>query len=162
MELIDKCRKIKVIITDVDGVLTDGGLYFDSNGNEMKKFNSKDGLVCQELLKEGYVLGLITGRESKIVGKRAENLGFTLIYQGCSDKYVVFEEILKEKGLKPEEIAYMGDDVNDVKIMKSVGLSACPNDAFDYVKKEVDYVCEKNGGRGAFREFADLILKNKK
>ncbi len=160
MNLSGKCKKIKAIISDVDGVLTDGSLVFDENGKELKKFNSKDGLICKALIEKGFVLGIITGRKSNIVEKRAKDLGFQLLFQNASNKYSALEKILIKTGISLENIAYIGDDTNDLEVIRAVGLSASPSDAFNYIKSEVDYVCEKKGGEGAFRELADLILKH--
>jgi 3-deoxy-D-manno-octulosonate 8-phosphate phosphatase (KDO 8-P phosphatase) len=160
MSLPEKCKKIKVIVSDVDGVLTDGSLIFDEKGKELKKFNSKDGLICKTLIERGFFLGIITGRKSNVVEKRAKDLGFQLLFQNVSNKYSALEEILNKTGLSLENIAYIGDDTNDLEVIRAVGLSASPSDAFNYIKSEADYVCERKGGEGAFRELADLILKH--
>ncbi len=157
--LKQKCQKIKLLVTDVDGVLTDGGIIYNDTKVETKQFNVKDGYICKYLLNSGIKLGIITGRSSKVVQHRAEELRFSFIYQGIDDKLQKLKQIQSEENLLPDEIAYIGDDLNDLEILKYVGLSAAPADAFDYVTSEVDYICKRNGGEGAFREFADLILK---
>jgi YrbI family 3-deoxy-D-manno-octulosonate 8-phosphate phosphatase len=161
MSIFKKCKKIKALITDVDGVLTDGGVFFSKEGLEIKRFNTKDGLVCQPLIEAGITLGVITGNNSDIVLKRVRELGFELIYEGVSNKYGVLQKIVERENLEFENIAYIGDDTSDLEIIKVVGLSATPCDSFDYIKKEVDYVCDRRGGDGAFREFGDLILGKK-
>jgi 3-deoxy-D-manno-octulosonate 8-phosphate phosphatase (KDO 8-P phosphatase) len=160
--IIEKCKKIKLLVTDVDGVLTDGGIIYDESKIETKRFNVKDGYICKYLLNSGIKLGIITGRSSKVVQHRAEELRFSHIYQGANDKLSVMKVIQQLEHVTPSEIAYIGDDLNDVDLFKYVGLSAAPNDVFDYIANEVDYVCSRKGGDGAFREFADLILKYRK
>lgn len=149
----------KVLVSDVDGVLTDGGIYYDAKGNETKKFNVKDGQICQVLKDEGYKLGIITGRKSNIVKRRFEELGFDFIFQGYADKRIAIKKILDIGGFKYSEIVYTGDDINDLCLFKMVGFSCCPSDAKDYIKKEVDYVTKSKGGEGVFREVADLLLE---
>lgn len=154
-----KLSKIKAIISDVDGVMTDGGIYYDTQGNELKKFNVKDGQICS-VLKNHFILGIFTGRESKIVEKRFVELGFHVIQQGVSDKMLALQLFISEYNLDESNVLYIGDDINDLKVLQSVGLSACPADAIEKVIKTVDYVCKRNGGEGIFREVADLCLKS--
>ncbi|MFT7233480.1 MAG: YrbI family 3-deoxy-D-manno-octulosonate 8-phosphate phosphatase [Cyclobacteriaceae bacterium] len=161
MNLKDKCKKIKYLFTDVDGVWTDGGITYGLETREYKTFNVKDGFICHILIKEGLHLGIITGRKSEIVERRGNELKFRYIMQGVKDKLKVLKELALEHDFDLSEVAYIGDDLNDLDVMRSVGLSSCPADAFDYVSTQVNYVCQRNGGRGAFREFADLILKNR-
>lgn len=161
MGIESKCKPIQILLTDVDGVLTDGAITYDSENRELKSFNVKDGYICSFLRSSGIKLGIITGRKSEIVAKRAKELGFDYLYQGVKDKKAILNEIMSDSQATLDQIAYIGDDLNDLEILESVGLSASPNDAFDYVKCKVDYVCERSGGRGAFRELADLILTNK-
>ena len=133
---------IKLVLLDVDGTLTDGGIYRGNNGEELKRFNVKDGYVIVNAQKLGVEFGIITGRKSELVEIR-----------------VILEEIMKKTGLRKEEIAYMGDDLNDVLIMKQVGLSGAPKDAVNEVIQIADFISEKNGGSGAVREFVEHILK---
>jgi len=154
-----KCKRIKLIITDVDGVLTDGGMYYSSRGEIMKKFNTKDGMAVEILKKIGIKTILMTKENSKIVIKRAEKIKVEKVYTGILNKEQKLEEICKKFNVKKQEIAYMGDDINDLNIMKQVELSVCPSDAEKEIIEMSDYVCTKEGGQGVFREFANLILK---
>ena len=150
---------IKLVLLDVDGTLTDGGIYRGNNGEELKRFNVKDGYAIVNAQKLGIEFGIITGRKSELVEIRAKELKIKYLYQGISEKTVVLEEIIKKDSLSKEEIAYMGDDLNDLLIMKQVGLSGTPKDAVDEVIQVADFVSKKNGGSGAVREFIEHILK---
>ena len=150
---------IKLVLLDVDGTLTDGGIYRGNNGEELKRFNVKDGYAIVNAQKLGIEFGIITGRKSELVEIRAKELKIKYLYQGISEKTVVLEEIIKKTGLTKGEIAYMGDDLNDLLIMKQVGLSGTPKDAVDEVIQVADFVSKKNGGSGAVREFIEYILK---
>jgi len=150
---------IKLVLLDVDGTLTDGGIYRGNNGEELKRFNVKDGYAIVNTQKLGIEFGIITGRKSELVEIRAKELKIKYLYQGISEKTVILEEIMKKDGLSKEEIAYMGDDLNDLLIMKQVGLSGTPKDAVDEVIQVTDFVSKKNGGSGAVREFIEHILK---
>lgn len=150
---------IKLILLDVDGTLTDGGIYRENKGEELKKFNVKDGYIIVNSQKVGIDFGIITGRESELVKIRSEELKIKYLYQGISDKTLILEEIMEKTLLKKDEIAYMGDDLNDLNIMKKVGLKGAPQDAVPEVKEEADFVSSKNGGDGAVREFTEFILK---
>lgn len=161
-KLKSKINKIKLVITDVDGVLTDGGLYYTDEGIVMKRFQVKDGMGVVLLQKAGLECGILTTDISQMASKRAEKLKMDFCYIAVEDKAKKLEEICKKKNIKPENIAFIGDDVNDIGIMKIVGLTACPKDAVSQIIKLSNYVCKNNGGEGAFREFVDLILKNKK
>ncbi len=157
-----KALKIKLLLTDCDGVLTDGGVYYGETGEVLKKFNIRDGMGVERLKNlVGIETGIITGELSKSVKKRAAKLNISELHLGIKDKSTLLLEILLRKNLSSDQVAYIGDDVNDLEIMKTVGLSACPADAISYVKKQADYICESNGGQGAFREFAELIIQNK-
>lgn len=162
MSIKSKSKKIKVLITDVDGVLTDGGVIYDGNELELKKFNTKDGYICKFLKNDNIKLGILTGRRSKTVDRRGKELDFDYILQGIENKFDLIIEFIKSEGYALDEIAYIGDDLNDLDLLMNAGLSATTNDAFDYIKSNVDYVCSRKGGYGAFREFADLILTNRK
>lgn len=150
---------IKLVLLDVDGTLTDGGIYRGNNGEELKRFNVKDGYAIVNVQKLGIEFGIITGRKSELVEIRSNELKIKYLYQGISEKTVILEEIMQKTGLKKEEIAYMGDDLNDILIMKQSGLTGAPKDAADEVIQIADFVSEKNGGSGAVREFVEYILK---
>ena len=150
---------IKLVLLDVDGTLTDGGIYRGNNGEELKRFNVKDGYAIVNAQKLGIEFGIITGRKSELVEIRSNELKIKYLYQEISEKTVILEEIMKKTGLTKEEIAYMGDDLNDILIMKQSGLTGAPKDAADEVIQIVDFVSEKNGGSGAVREFIEHILK---
>ena len=150
---------IKLVLLDVDGTLTDGGIYRGNNGEELKRFNVKDGYVIVNAQKLGIEFGIITGRKSELVEIRSNELKIKYLYQGISEKTVILEGIIQKTGLKKEEIAYMGDDLNDILIMKQSGLTGAPKDAADEVIQIVDFVSGKNGGSGAVREFVEYILK---
>ncbi len=157
-----KCKMIKIVITDVDGVLTDGSMYYTKNGDYMRRFNTKDGMGV-ELLKNKNIKTIFLSREkSPIVKKRAEKLKVAKSYLGIKDKVLILPQICKEFDVKPSEIAYIGDDVNDLEIMKKIGFSACPKDSVIQIRKIVNYICSSNGGHGAFRELADNIISSKK
>jgi len=156
---IEKVKNIKMVLTDNDGVLTDTGVYYSENGEELKRFSIRDGMGVERLRNLLSIeTGIITGEFSGSVKKRAEKLKITELYLGAKEKDILLGEILRKNNLKAENIAYIGDDVNDIGIMKLVGLTASPGDAMIEVKSIVDYVCEHNGGNGAFREFAELII----
>ncbi|WP_044173323.1 KdsC family phosphatase [Flectobacillus major] len=156
--MIEKIKKIKLLITDCDGVLTDAGVYYGEQGEVLKKFNIRDGMGVERLRKNNIATGIITGELSPSVKKRAEKLQITELHLGIKDKLQVLNQILVNKNLLPENIAYIGDDINDLEIMQHVGLKACPADAMPAVKAVVDYQCQLKGGEGCFREFAELIL----
>jgi 3-deoxy-D-manno-octulosonate 8-phosphate phosphatase (KDO 8-P phosphatase) len=161
-ELQEKARKIKLLLTDCDGVLTDGGVYYGEQGEVLKKFNIKDGMGVERLRKLADIqTGIITGEMSPSVAKRAEKLKITELHLGIKDKLLVLMQIMVNKNLTKEQIAYIGDDVNDIEIMQKVGLSACPSDAINFTKNIADYVCENRGGEGCFREFAELLIASK-
>ncbi|MBD8487830.1 HAD hydrolase family protein [Echinicola sp. CAU 1574] len=160
-KILKKAAKIKLLITDVDGVLTDGGVIYDDHYLELKKFNVKDGLIVKVLQKHGVMVGAITGRNSPVVRSRCKELGFDFHYHGIKDKGVQLREVLDEYDLSLEECAYIGDDLIDLPILCKVGLSVAPMDALPYVKEEVDMVSSLPGGRGVFREVGDLILSSK-
>jgi len=160
--LTRKLRKIKFLLLDVDGVMTDGGIYYTENGDEMKKFNIHDGYGLAKLRRAGIKIGIITGRVSKIVTRRAIDIETEEVYQNLENKLEAYETIKKKYGLKDENIAYIGDDEFDLPVLNRVGFSAAPRDAMPSVKKNVHYVCSKCGGNGAVREVIELILKNYK
>jgi len=155
-----KAKQIKLVIFDVDGVLTDGSLFFDNQGQEYKAFNSKDGHGIRLLLENGIKVAIITGRQSELVKHRANNLKIPpeFIYQGYRDKVPAFFELLDKTKLDKENIAFIGDDVIDLPIMSQVGLSIAVGDAHWFVKENADLICKENGGRGAGREACEIIL----
>jgi 3-deoxy-D-manno-octulosonate 8-phosphate phosphatase (KDO 8-P phosphatase) len=149
----------KIILTDIDGVWTDGGMYYDQSGNEWKKFNTSDsaGVLFCKLM--NIPVGIITGENTEIVKRRSEKLKIDYLYQGVSDKVAVAEEIRLRIGVNWEEIAYIGDDIGDIKLLEKVGFSAAPHNASIYIKEKVHLVTNSKGGEGAFREFVEYILK---
>jgi len=155
-----KCKKIKLILSDVDGVLTDGGMYYSDQGEIMKKFNTRDGMAIL-LLEKNIPTILISGENSKIVIARAKKIHAAEALIGIKNKEILLPKLCKKYNVKNSEIAYIGDDLNDFKIMEKVGFSVTPNDGIEKIKKIADYICKKNGGEGAFREMADLILQYK-
>lgn len=156
--LEEKAKRIKLVLTDNDGVLTDTGVYFSKNGEEFKRFSIRDGMGVERLRKINIATGIITGETSGSVKERAAKLEITELYIGVKHKHLILDEILKKNNLLPENIAFIGDDFNDIKLIKKVGLSASPSDGMDDIREMVDYVCKNKGGNGAFREFAELII----
>ena len=159
IELKAKAQKIKVVAFDVDGVMTDGSLTFLEDGREIKTFNAKDGQGIVLLNRAGFKTAIITARDNATVELRFNMLGMHSLYKGQKNKAEAFEKLLKEHNVTAEEVAYMGDDLPDICVLKQVGLSACPADAVDEVKEVAYYITSKNGGRGAVREFCDLIRR---
>lgn len=154
---------IKMLVMDVDGTLTDGKIYMGDNGEVMKAFDIQDGYGIAHILPEiGVVPVILTGRESKIVENRAKELGIHEVYQGVHDKTLQLKTIAAEQGVKLDEAAYIGDDLNDLECMQLCGMSACPQNAVDEVKEAVDYVCSHMGGQGAVREFIGHIKSQNK
>ncbi len=151
--------KIKLLLLDVDGVMTDGRIIYDNEGAETKAFDVKDGHGLKLVQRAGIQVGIITGRQSAIVTRRAAELGIDLVYQGAKDKRLPFNEILEKLSLTPEEVAYVGDDIVDLPVMRQVGFAATVADAMDDVKLYADMVTKRSGGRGAVREICDFLLK---
>jgi YrbI family 3-deoxy-D-manno-octulosonate 8-phosphate phosphatase len=157
--LKDKLEKIKLVITDNDGVLTDTGVYYSEKGEELKRFSIRDGMGVERLRKyAGIETIILTGEKSGSVKARAEKLGIKEYYLGVSDKLEILNNILQKNGVSAENIAYIGDDVNDLKIMEKVGFKATPADGTSFIKKAADYICDNRSGNGAFREVAELII----
>ena len=159
-DLEQRASKIKLAAFDVDGVMTDGSITYDENGIEYKTFNAKDGHGITMLNNAGIITAIITARSNGTVQHRAENLKFKEIHQGSKNKIQTLTEILEKYNLTLEQTAYMGDDLPDICILEKTGLSGCPNDAVDEVKDISRFISSKNGGRGAVREFCEVILKN--
>jgi len=157
--ITEKLKKIKMLILDVDGVMTDGRIIMDDEGREMKNFHVRDGHGLKVLQRYDIKVAIITGRQSKVVVHRARDLDIKDVYQKVYNKKEVFEKILKKHKLSAEETAFMGDDIIDIPVLKRVGFSAAVADAVDVVKKSVDYVAKNNGGQGAVREICEMILK---
>ncbi|MCD0486908.1 HAD hydrolase family protein [Pedobacter sp. MC2016-14] len=150
----------KLIITDIDGVWTDGSMYYDQTGNELKRFHTYDsaGVVFAQLLHIPVVI--ITGEDTEIVSRRAKKIKVDYLFQGVKNKVEVIQTLLTELQLSFEDCAYIGDDINDALLLQKVGFSSCPANAPDYIKKMVHYVTLKQGGQGAFREFVEYILSS--
>lgn len=157
-EQIKLASAIKAIFFDTDGVLTDGKIIYDDTGREIKAFNVKDGYIISHLKKVGIVVGIITSRDSKTVSHRAAELKLDFCHQGIVDKYSVFEKLVEFHKLKKKQVAYIGDDINDLVTLEACGLSACPADAMSYIRTKVDIVTQAKGGQGVLREIADLVL----
>ncbi len=154
-------RAIRLLLLDVDGVMTDGGIYFSERGDEIKKFDIHDGYGIARLRKLGVQIGILTGRTSRLLLRRAQELGITEVYQNVEDKLDTYEHLKRKLNITDAEVAYVGDDEPDIPVMRKVGFSACPSNAMAIVRKEVDFICKNKGGEGAVREVADLILASR-
>ena len=159
--LKEKASKILLLLTDVDGVLTDSGVYYGAEGEVLKRFSVRDGMGVERLRNADIETGIVTGEISPSVKKRAEKLNISELHLGSKDKAAVLKEILERKNLQAFQVAFIGDDVNDLSIINEVGFSACPADAMSSVNSVVNYVCINKGGYGAFREFAEFIIAAK-
>ena len=157
-EFIKKCKKIKLILTDVDGVLTDGCMYYSSKGEELKKFHTRDGMAVELLLQKNIKTIIITREKSKIVISRAKKINVFKVYSGIKQKDKILNQICTKFKVTPDETAFIGDDVNDEKIMKLVGLSFAPSDATQTIKNIADIITNAKGGQGVLREVTDEIL----
>ncbi|RRQ21226.1 3-deoxy-manno-octulosonate-8-phosphatase KdsC [Thiohalobacter thiocyanaticus] len=158
-DIIEKAANIKLVIFDVDGVLTDGSLFYGDDGQEYKAFNSRDGHGIKMLKKYDVEIGIITGRTSQVVEHRVRNLGITHVYQGQLDKLPAFEELIARLDVNPEQCAYVGDDVVDLPIMSRVGLAIAVQDAHPFVKKHAHWITPSGGGRGAARDVCELLIE---
>lgn len=147
-----------MLATDVDGVLTDGGMYYSESGDEWKKFNTRDGMGIKLLQKAGFITAIVTQERTRLVARRAEKLAIPELHQGVMDKLSVIRDMAERHEISLRQIAYIGDDVNDIEALKAVGFSAAPADGLPQVRKIVDYVCRLKGGDGAVRELAEMIL----
>jgi 3-deoxy-D-manno-octulosonate 8-phosphate phosphatase (KDO 8-P phosphatase) len=159
-EIKERAAKIRLLILDVDGVMTDGSIILDNDGNEYKRFHVRDGHGLKMIQRAGITVAIITGRKSKVVEIRARELGIEEVYQRIFKKSVVFEQLMEKYGCREENVAFMGDDVVDQELVKRSGLSAAPADAEEQIKVIADCLAERGGGRGAVREFTDLILQS--
>ena len=156
-----KLRNIKIILSDIDGVLTDGGMYYSTNGEMLKKFNTRDGMGVEILRNNNIPVIIMTREKSKIVISRAKKLLISDVNVGIKKKETLLPKICKKYQINKENIAYIGDDINDLEILKQVGFSASPSDGITIIKKESDYICKAKGGEGVLREVADLIISYK-
>ena len=158
MELEERARRIKLLIMDVDGVLTDGRLYFTEQGETIKVFDVRDGLGLQNFHDAGFRSGVISGRKSPIVDQRLKQLGVEFIWQGRDEKIAAFNEMIAAAGVEPEQVAFIGDDSLDAVVFPLVGLAVAVADAHDSAKAAAHYTTSHKGGRGAVRELVDLIM----
>lgn len=152
----------KLILTDIDGVWTDGGMYYDQTGNEWKKFNTSDSAGVLFARRLNIPVGIITGEDTEMVARRAAKLKIDILHQGISDKLALAKSICSDLQIALSEVAYIGDDIGDLELLKHCGISSAPKNAPDYIKKHVDYITQKCGGEGAFREFIEWILIREK
>ncbi len=152
-------QNIKFLVLDVDGVMTDGGMYYTESGDEFKRFDTRDGLAIKRLTKQGFQVGIISsGFLDALIKKRANLLGIHRVQTGTAPKLQTLERWCMEMDLDIKQVAFIGDDINDKEIIETVGISACPADAYEEIKKIVSVVLSKNGGKGCVREFVDLYL----
>ena len=159
--LRNKCRKISIVLTDVDCVLTDGGMYYTENGDIMKKFHTRDGMGVSLLRRKKIPTIIITKEKTKFVKKWAKKMNVEKLYDGIEKKEDLVTTICSKYDVTLQELAYIGDDINDLELLKKVGLSVTPADGITDAKKICNYICKSKGGEGAFRELADLILETK-
>jgi len=162
-EIRRRAKRIKLVLTDVDGVLTDTGVYYSANGEEMKRFSIRDGMGMELLREKGIQAAMLTREDSPRVASRSKKLGLPYYFPGILDKKAFLKDVINKTGLKLDELAYIGDDVNDVGIMEEIareGLTACPKDAMPAARKVSHYLAKAPGGNGAFRDFAEWIMKH--
>ena len=158
-EKSDALKDIKVFLTDCDGCLTDGGMYYSEKGDELKKFNTKDGMAFSLLRKAGFKIGVVTGEKADLNRRRFSKLKVDFYCPDCRDKLSAVSDICSQLGLSLDNVLYIGDDLNDLELLKAVGYSCCPSNAQPEVKAVVDYIAARKGGDGVIREVADLLLK---
>ncbi len=158
--IIERAKNIKLVLTDVDGVLTDGKLYFDATGESLKVFHVHDGVGIKQLMQNDIPVGIITGRKSKALEQRASELGIKHFHQKIKDKLPVYKQILTDLSLTDDEVAYIGDDLPDLEILETVGFSVSVADAQPCIKSKTHYCTKAPGGKGAFREVSDFILRS--
>jgi 3-deoxy-D-manno-octulosonate 8-phosphate phosphatase (KDO 8-P phosphatase) len=159
MTLNDKAAQVRLLLFDVDGVLTDGTVYMHEDGGESKQFSIRDGTAVVLAHRAGLLTGILSGRPSGATARRAAQLAMAIVEQGTQEKLVVYERLLADHRLRDAEVAYMGDDLLDLPVLRRVGLSACPADAVQEVRDAVDWVSQSAGGRGAARELIELVLR---
>lgn len=155
-----KIPDIKIFLTDCDGCLTDGGMYYSENGDELKKFNTRDGMGFALLRAKGIITGIVTAENVDLNRRRAEKMKLDILESGCKDKLAFVKELCEKYSISLENIAYIGDDINDIELLKAVGFSACPADAMPIVKDVVKYIAKSNGGRGVIREVVEEIQQD--
>ena len=160
MDLKEKASKIKLLVFDVDGVMTDGSITYDENGVEYKTFNAKDGHGLAKMVRNGFLTAVITGRKNGTVDRRAVDLRFSEVYQGVKNKLPILEAIMQKYELDYSQVSYMGDDEPDIPILGKVAISACPADAVKKVQDICNFVSSKDGGKGAVRELCDFIYES--
>ena len=158
-KLVSRAKAIRLLLLDVDGVLTDGRLYYGNNGEELKAFNIQDGLGIKLLQRNGVKVGIITGRSSELLARRANELGIDLVVQGREDKLVALKEVLKTHDYRMEEIAFLGDDLPDVAVIRQVGLGVAVANARHFVVENAVWQTSASGGHGAVRELVEMILQ---
>ncbi len=158
-EIYDRAKKIKLLILDVDGVLTDGSIILDNEGNAFKSFHVRDGHGIKMIVRAGIQVAIITGRQSKVVERRAQELGIAEVFQRCHDKNLAYRHLIEKYSFKDMEVAYVGDDIVDLSLLKKAGFSAAVADACDEVKNAAMMITKNRGGRGAVREVCDFLLK---
>ncbi len=156
----EKAARVTLLLLDVDGVLTDGGIVLDDTGREIKRFHVRDGHGIKMLQRAGIEAGIITGRNSGVVAVRAKELGIGVVLQGAVDKVAAWRGIMASRGLSPEETAYVGDDIVDIPLLRCVGFAAAPADAEPYVLEAADFVSSRAGGHGAVREIVEFLLRS--
>jgi 3-deoxy-D-manno-octulosonate 8-phosphate phosphatase (KDO 8-P phosphatase) len=156
-----KAKAVRLLLLDVDGVLTDGRVTFTSDGHEVKSFHIHDGHGIKALSRAGIDIGIVSGRHSSIVDRRAKELGITEVHQGADDKLAVYDALLARRGLRDDDVAYMGDDIPDLPVMKRVGFAVAVRNGHDAVRRAAHYVTIRRGGDGAVREVTDLLLRAK-
>lgn len=159
--LMKKLPFLKLVIFDVDGVLTDGGMYYDGEGEAIKRFNVKDGVALKLLPKWGINVAVITAKDSAPLRKRMSDLEIKHVYYGCHNKAAAFDELMEKLKLEPEQVAYVGDDVIDLQVMPKVGVSVCPSDAHTLLLRHCDITLKRGAGQGVAREVADLVLSTR-
>ncbi len=157
--VLERAARVRLVLTDCDGVLTDGSVYYSERGEELKRFCIRDGMGVERLRAAGVDVGIVSGETSPSLRQRAAKLGIVELHLGARDKLAVLEAILARRSLRAEEVAYVGDDTNDVGVMEAVGLAACPRDATSFARAAARFVCPNPGGHGAFRDVAELIIE---
>jgi 3-deoxy-D-manno-octulosonate 8-phosphate phosphatase (KDO 8-P phosphatase) len=158
-DALERASRVRLVLTDCDGVLTDGGIFYSAYGEEMVRFDRRDGMGVERLRElAGIETGIVTRERSEITARRAGKLGIHLLHLGAVDKAGVLEDVARKRDLTPSQVAFIGDDVNDLPALARAGLAGCPADAFETVREACHYVTRAPGGHGAFREFAELVL----
>jgi len=160
-QLTDRLKDIRMLSLDVDGVLTDGGLYYTDDGHQMRKFNVKDGVGIKAVMAAGVDIAIITASATDVISKRAADLGVTHVFPGVEDKMQTLQGLCGELGVDLQDVAHMGDDSNDLCVLEAVGLALTVSDAIDEVLDAADYVTDKPGGRGSVREICDLVVASR-